>query len=150
MADHLPERDESYLNSKGFRWELFRDGDGLWLVIIGFGFSAAHFDREQLPETPPVAGASGMDAWERSLNEVGLVLLVKIPPQYPQAKLDMFWVWPHLRLKGRSDYPDRANHFEQHVGRNVQLFSRHLAQWRPGIDGVAGYLALINGILNPR
>ena len=157
-SDRVPERDEIYLDSKELNWELLREPDGLWLAIIGYRFDVQRFDRESLPETAAERGAETppdheqrpMDRWESSLGDDEVVLLIKIPPQYPQAKLDMFWLWPHLRLKGSQSYPDRATHFEQHLDRRVQRFSRHLQQWRPNVDGLAGYLSLIHGILNPR
>lgn len=150
QPDHLPERDEAYLDSKGLQWELRRESDGLWLVIVGFRFDVGRFDREALA-APGGDGKQGTDdeeTWESALAYDSLVLAIMIPAQYPQAKLDMFWVWPHLRVKGTSSYPDRATCFGQHLGHNFQRFSRHLPNWRPNVDGLPGYLSLITKILN--
>lgn len=109
----LPEDDEAYLNGKGYRWELIPAGEEAFLVLHSFPVSAELYDH------------SAVD------------LMIRIPAQYPNAKLDMFYVDPALRLKS-GGYPDRADHFEDHAHRHWQRFSRHIpdAQWRVGIDGI--------------
>ena len=64
-------------------------------------------------------------------------MMIRIPDQYNIAALDMFYVSPEVRLKNSNQYPDQAEHFEDHCGRKWQRFSRHLvASWRPGVDGL--------------
>jgi len=61
------------------------------------------------------------------------------------AQLDMWYLDPPLRLKGSSVYPDRADTFEAHGGRNWQRFSRHLPSgaWRAGVDGLPMFFNFI-------
>lgn len=71
-------------------------------------------------------------------------LMIRLPPGYPDAQPDMFWFAPFItRHDGR--YPLAADTFEPYLGRTWQRFSRHLqpGHWRPGTDGLRGYLNLI-------
>lgn len=153
---HLPEGDEAYLASKELSWTLRRDGATVWLFIFGFEFDPDRFAAARGPD-PCAASTAGVEGardpfsdWARATSDHSVVLMIKIPAQYPQAKLDMFWTWPHLKDKRTGKDPDRASVVEPHFGRQVQRFSRHLPQWRPGVDSLAGYLALIQNILRPR
>src|SRR5262245_3281714 len=99
----LLEEDEEFLTGKGYDWELRQDGDSGWLLIRSYALAPQRFDQ---PRTD---------------------LLIRIPPGYNTAKLDMFYVHPHLKLRGTDSYPDRANEFSQSFdGRQWQRFSRHL------------------------
>jgi hypothetical protein len=81
-------------------------------------------------------------------------LLVKLLPPYPNSNPDMFWTFPHIRLKNGA-LPDRANLMQvpapsgfEMLYDNVewQRWSRHYQQsnlWRPGIDGLQTYMASI-------
>jgi len=135
-SPRLPLRDEEYLNAKGLDWRLHEDREGYWLAISSVGFDIKQFDREAEQGKPTRVDSS-------------VELLIRIPSQYPQAKLDMFWVSPTLRIKDSAAYPNRADHFENHLGRKWQRFSRHLQSWRAGIDGLPMYLSLITRVLNP-
>jgi Prokaryotic E2 family E len=69
--------------------------------------------------------------------------MIRLPGQYNLAGLDMYYVDPPLRLKN-GEYPKAADSFEAHAGRQWQRFSRHLPiPWRPGIDGLQMFFALI-------
>ena len=117
----LPEDDESYLRDKGYGWQLIPDGNGAFLVIKDYPTSAQLFDRDRTD------------------------LMVRIPAGYNNAGLDMFYVDPPLRLREGGGYPQAADHFEDHVGRHWQRFSRHLKNaWRAGIDGLPSFLSLIH------
>lgn len=71
-------------------------------------------------------------------------LLVRLPPQFPDAAPDMFWFDPPVKFSGGGS-PQSADSIEQHLGRQWQRFSRHLAPgvWNPGRDSLRSYLALI-------
>lgn len=114
----LPEDDEHYLNEKGIAFELKPDGGGALLLLPGFSINRERYDRDST------------------------TIMVRIPAQYPNAKLDMFYADPAIKLKSGA-YPDRADHFEDHGGRRWQRFSRHLPDWRTGIDGLPTLLIFI-------
>lgn len=108
----LPDDDEEYLRTKGFEWELVPNGDGACLVLKRYGVSEALYDRANTD------------------------LMVRIPAQYNNAALDMFYCDPPLKLRNGS-YPQAADQFEEHAGRRWQRFSRHFqTPWRAGIDGL--------------
>ena len=116
----LPEDDENYLNSKGYKWQLLPDGNGGCLVISKFSVSAQIFDRAETD------------------------LMIRIPGQYNIAGLDMFYVAPEIKVKGTGSYPDRADVFENYGNRRWQRFSRHLnTPWRAGVDGLPMFMSLI-------
>ena len=115
----LLEEDEDYLKEKKYAWELLPEGDGACLVIKGFPVSSQVYDRAQTD------------------------LMIRIPAQYNNAGLDMFYADPPLRLKASNTFPDRADHFEDHCNRNWQRFSRHFP-WRSGVDGLPTMLAFVH------
>ncbi len=122
----LPEDEESYLAEKGYSWAVLPEGSDGCLVIKDLPVSESIFDH------------SATD------------LMIRIPSSYPNAPLDMFYVTPALKLKATNAYPQAAEHFEDHVGRNWQRFSRHLGdKWRVGTDSVASFLSLIRRELHP-
>lgn len=116
----LPERDEEYLKSKGFKYTLTPSGNEIMLVFPDFPVSS-----------PPH-------------NRCNVDLLVRLPPGYPNANPDMFWVVPELRL-ANGQHPEAASTFETHLGRQWQRFSRHYKgdQWRAGVDGIWTHLNFI-------
>jgi len=71
-------------------------------------------------------------------------LLLRLSPGFPDLKPDMWWFDPPVRLAdGRSvQATDLTEHY---LGRSWQRWSRHLndGQWRPGIDCLESFLALI-------
>jgi hypothetical protein len=71
-------------------------------------------------------------------------LLLRLPPGFPDAPPDMFWVTPVITRSDGSPI-QAAESLESYLGRTWQRFSRHLppGQWRPGIDSVDSYLALV-------
>lgn len=108
----LPEDDEGYLAAKAYAWELVPNGDGACLVIKGYAVAAALYDRASTD------------------------LMIRIPSQYNNAALDMFYCDPPLRLRN-GNYPQAADQFEEHAQRRWQRFSRHFpTPWRAGIDGL--------------
>jgi len=120
----LHEADELYLAYKGLKWSMPAKG---FLVL------------EQVPVSSERYDHAAVD------------LMIQIPAGYPIAALDMFYVHPHLRLRS-GGYPNAAAVFEMHCGRNWQRFSRHLSAqpWRPGVDSLKSFLALVLGELQGR
>ena len=68
-------------------------------------------------------------------------LMIQVPQSYPPAALDMFWVFPHLKLSSGA-WPDRGSTFEQHAGINWQRFSWHYIgnRWNPARNTLLSHL----------
>jgi hypothetical protein len=69
-------------------------------------------------------------------------LLIKVPPAYPFARLDMFWTAPEVRL--RDGRLPAGTSFESALDRQWLRFSWHPTAWRQGIDNLATFLAFID------
>lgn len=71
-------------------------------------------------------------------------LLLRLDPGYPDVPPDMWWFDPAVRRTDGQAIPN-TQVAENHLGRNWQRWSRHLApgQWRPGVDSLQTYLALV-------
>ena len=74
---------------------------------------------------------------------------VMIPPGYPVCGLDMVYFYPELKLSsGKSIHAAEARETIQE--KSYQRWSRHFtpqAPWRPGIDCLETYYAMIQGWL---
>lgn len=70
-------------------------------------------------------------------------LLVKLPPGFPDAAPDMFWVYPAVRTA--SGMSPRSTSSEQLLGKTWQRFSWHLAAgaWKPGVSELRDFLRCI-------
>lgn len=111
---HLPESDEAYLTAKQFKWSLPAGG---LLVLNDVPVSVEKYDRAAVD------------------------LLIQVPATYPMAALDMFYVFPALKLKNGAT-PPAAEAIADFLGRSWQRFSRHMTVWRPGVDSIKTFLAL--------
>ena len=112
--------DIDYLNSTGFKWQLIPDAGSFALVIFGYILPAAF--------CPAVVN-----------------LMVRIPPRYPTALLDMFNVFPAVRrADGR---PLQCLSLFQFQGQVWQQWSRHRTVWNPLVDGVATHMMLVENAL---
>jgi len=71
-------------------------------------------------------------------------LLIKLPPGFPDAAPDMFWVSPVVRTA--SGNAPKATSNEHLLGKNWQRFSWHLAAgaWKPGISELRDFLRCIH------
>ncbi len=116
----LLEVDELYLKEKGYNYRLMADGEVGCLVITGYALAPGKYDRDVVD------------------------LLICIPKGYNDATLDNYYVDPPVRLKANGQYPPNADYFEDHAGRKWQRFSRHLPQWRAGIDTLQSFLPLVH------
>jgi hypothetical protein len=70
-------------------------------------------------------------------------LLLKLPPTFPEAAPDMFWVHPAVRASNGS--LPRATSSEHVLGEDWQRFSWHLASgaWRPGVSTLRDFLRCV-------
>lgn len=70
-------------------------------------------------------------------------LLIKLPPAFPDAQPDMFWVHPAVKT-GAGVLP-RATCTENLLGNNWQRFSWHLkaGAWQPGISTLRDFMRCI-------
>ena len=75
-------------------------------------------------------------------------LLLRLPPGFPDATPDMFWLDPAVSTAVGAVIPGTQVR-EVHLGRAWQRWSRHIqGQWRPGIDNLATYLAYVRRCLD--
>lgn len=115
----LLEADEQYLDGLGLVWETESDGKR-WLIIHDYPLPAGY-----------------------TATKVALALL--IPPTYPQAQIDMFYMYPAVQLSsGRAIAA--AQHEKQIRGLPFQRWSRHRgpgSKWNPSVDNVVTHLALV-------
>lgn len=72
-------------------------------------------------------------------------LLIKLPPTFPDAAPDMFWVYPAVKAPG-GGLP-RATSSATLLGKEWQQYSWHLAAgaWRPGCSTLRDYLRCVHG-----
>ena len=115
----LPPVDMAFLHERGIAHEIV-SADGMTCVV--------------LPEWPLPAG----------LDRRASDLLIRLHPGYPDVQPDMWWFSPAVRLASGGSLP-RTDTVETYLGRSWQRWSRHFngGQWKPGIDGLESYLALI-------
>lgn len=75
-------------------------------------------------------------------------LLLRLPPGFPDAAPDMFWLDPQVRGPGGAPIPGTES-MQTFLTRTWQRWSRHIqGQWRPGVDNLATYLAYIRRCLD--
>jgi hypothetical protein len=116
----LAEEDLSHLREKAYQFEARQEAGFVNVIIRNFRLSAKY-----------------------ALSKTDLLL--RLPPNFPMAKPDMFWTFPHVRLAGGS-FPPQADVLDVILeGRQWQRWSRHLAdtQWRPGRDNLRVFLGII-------
>lgn len=72
-------------------------------------------------------------------------LLLKLPPTFPDAAPDMFWVYPPV--KAPNGCMPRATSTERLLGRDWQRFSWHLTAgaWKPGVSTLRDFLRCVAG-----
>jgi hypothetical protein len=77
-------------------------------------------------------------------------LLIKLPPMFPDAAPDMFWLNPHI--KTASGTAPQGVSDESILGINWQRFSWHLTEgaWRPGISTLRDYMRCVRARLEKR
>lgn len=122
----LTEEDIATLDKSSASWSAEEDASG-WMTIVLAGY--------RLPE---------------GLKPSTIDLLIRLPPQFPDAQPDMFWAHPDVTLAATGGYPPAADAHQPFLGRNWQRFSRHLAPgaWKVGVDNLGTWLASIRRLLN--
>lgn len=75
-------------------------------------------------------------------------LLIKLPPGFPDAQPDMFWVYP--TVKAASGSLPRATCIESLLDKQWQRFSWHLAAgaWQPGVSTLRDFMRCISARLH--
>lgn len=117
--------DERFLDEHFAQWEAVIDNQRRWLVIFGY---------------PVPLG----------FNERQVTLALEVPPNYPGAQIDMFYVSPHLELSSGQTLECTQVH-ETIGGQSYQRWSRHrsdASMWRPDTDNVVTHLALVESALS--
>ena len=132
IEELLPEEDVQFLRVKYPEAKVYEAGSELHVLLPSFPFPSGY--------TPRVAD-----------------LLLRLQPGYPDAKPDMFWTMPDVKLVSGA-WPTASEHHEvpgAGAGSEVytvawQRWSRHTSDmpWRPGIDGLRHYVAAIKNELS--
>jgi hypothetical protein len=116
----------------------------------GFGFAelaqaGLHPDRAQLHQEPGGWLFLVISNYElpAGFQPNRVDLLLKLPPSFPDAAPDMFWVYPSVNAP--SGCVPRASSPEPLLGKAWQRFSWHLASgaWKPGISTLRDYLRCV-------
>ncbi len=121
----LLDGDESYLEEIGLPWETRASSDGhRWLIISDY----------PVPDGYTVKNTT---------------LALMVPSAYPQAEIDMFYVYPHLHRTNGAEIP--ATQALQVIdGLSFQRWSRHrgsIKPWNPSRDNVVTHLALVESAI---
>jgi hypothetical protein len=84
------------------------------------------------------------------LSPQSVRLLVKLPPAFPDAAPDMFWLSPQIRT--RTGVAPQGTSIETVLGTPWQRFSWHLnpGAWRPGISTLRDYMRCVRARLEKR
>lgn len=117
----LPDKDVAFLREREYEWEVVPDPAGSFCVVVRrFAVDVGGF-------TP-----SETD------------LMIRVPSGYPMTPLDMWYCDPPIRIQSTGQFATASDVFEDHIDRRWQRFSRHLnGRWRPGVDGLRSFFALI-------
>lgn len=77
-------------------------------------------------------------------------LLVKLPPTFPDAAPDMFWLYPHIKTAAGT--APQGTSGEAVLGQEWQRFSWHLlpGAWRPGKSTLRDYMRCVRARLEKR
>lgn len=116
----LLDSDERHLDALGVVWETDSSNGIRWLLIHDY----------PVPQGYTVTSTS---------------VALLIPPTYPQAEIDMFYVNPPLQLFSGGQIPATES-TENIRGRSFQRWSRHrggTSAWNPKRDNVTTHLALV-------
>ena len=120
---HLPRRCRKYLADKELSFCEPSDGGVAAIIIDPWQLPPGKYDHDQV------------------------ALLLLLPDGYPDAAPDMFYVHPWIKLQGSADWPNAAAVSHPFLGRDWQRWSRHWADWRPGIDGIQTWLTKVRHAL---
>lgn len=111
--------DESFLNQYGLLWETVTDGSQ-WVILHNFPTDSGY-------------------------NHSTTSIAIRLPTGYPQAALDMVYVYPALTRK--DNQPIRQTQAQQTLdGKQWQRWSRHRTAanpWNPKTDSLETHIYLI-------
>lgn len=116
--------DERFLDEHFVHWETVVDNQRRWLLIFGYPVPAGYSEQQ-------------------------VTLALEVPPSYPGAQIDMFYVFPNLALDSGQTL-ECTQVQEAICGESYQRWSRHRSdacQWRPDSDNVVTHLALVESAL---
>ena len=108
----LPAEDRAYLHEQGIAFEEFDEGGAKAVIFKARNLPTDRFDTQSVD------------------------ILILLPPAYPDAAPDMFYLTPWVRLASNNQYPKAADQPYGFLGLNWQRWSRHNNEWRPGVDGI--------------
>lgn len=108
----LPSKDRQYLDNRGLVFEEVSDGSQKAILFRQFQLPSSKYDVGQAD------------------------ILILLPYGYPDAPPDMFFLQPWVRLRQSNSYPRAADQQFTFNGQSWQRWSRHNADWRPGVDGI--------------
>lgn len=117
--------DEVYLDQRFAFWETLVEGGRRWLVIHGYPVPVGY-----------------------NIHRVTLAL--EVPPGYPGAQVDMFYVLPRLTLQTGA-VPPNTEATATIEGAVYQRWSRHRgpgSEWKADIDNMITHLALVESALH--
>jgi len=116
----LLEKDRNYLDAQEVKWETIMDGGRRWLIVRDY----------KLPN---------------GYNHKRADVASEIPTTYPDAAIDMFYVFPSLALVSGGRIPQTESTVNI-CGETYQRWSRHLngaTRWNPSTDSIITHLAVI-------
>jgi len=116
----LPSRDRAYLGRVDARFEELKEGAQAGLALRGHQLPSGKFD-----------------------SAIADVLFL-LPPGYPDVPIDMFYLFPWVRLTSKGAYANATDHPHSFAGRVWQRWSRHNPEWQPGKDGIWTMIARMN------
>ena len=120
LAFALLEKDSVYLNAIGAKWETTIDAGRRWLIIQDYNLPSGY-------------------------NHVSVNVAIEIPTTYPDAALDMFYVYPALTLANGGGIAQTQSTVCIY-GTVYQRWSRHLngvTKWNPLTHSVLTHMAVI-------
>jgi len=126
FAELLPEDDAIFLKDKYPEAQVYKVGDEVHVVLPSFAFPEAY-----QPRTAD--------------------LLIRLPAGYADAKPDMFWTKPDVKLASGAWPTASEPHVIPGAGKGVEVYanvpwqqwSRHSTEWRSGVDGLRNYIGAI-------
>lgn len=119
----LPSKDREYLAEKGITYEEVQEGGKKAVILRARPLPNGRFDALQAD------------------------ILIELPPGYPDAPPDMFYLLPWVKLTNGSKYPRAADQPHAFKGQTWQRWSRHCQDWRPGADGIWTMLKRVENAL---
>lgn len=108
----LPAKDLEYLQAKRIEFEEHEENRQKVIILKGRPLPEGRFDVQQAD------------------------VLILLPPGYPDAPPDMFYLLPWVKLVNGGGYPRKADRPFPFKGQSWQRWSRHSKEWRPGADGI--------------